>query len=160
MIWRSSFVALLLGLVGGCGTSVTAGGDAAVLDAATSTACPATPPADGASCVLGTGNCYYDRCSTTGFVSASCAASAGGAGAWSVSSRACASTCGGSSCTGAERCVERASGALLLECMTHSCGEGPLDCDCLCGGACSFYTATGGEALYQCQVGCGAGICP
>lgn len=151
---------LVLVLVGACSTSVSAIDAGSAADAATPTACPAAPPADGAPCVSGTGNCYYDRCSTTGFVSASCAASGGGGATWTVLSRTCSTACGGSSCTGAQRCVERASGALLLECRTHTCGEGPLDCDCLCGGPCSFYTTTSGEALYQCQVGCGADICP
>ncbi len=146
---------LLVALTAACSTSHP-GDDGGALEP-----CPVAAPADGAPCTSPHLRCVYERCATVGVVSAQCTPGDGGASSWSVASRACADTCGGSMCAAGTVCAERIAGALLLECRAHACCEGPLDCECACGPGVEC-TISGGadDAVFGCYAGCGAAICP
>jgi hypothetical protein len=117
-----------------------------------------TPCADQAG--LGA-SCVYDRCAASDrMVSATCAQTAGLA-QWSVTEDVCESDCAGFSCTGGSLCVAQVGGAFLVGCREHSCGDGPLTCDCVCGDEtqCEVGDSISNEAEFTCYIDCGAEIC-
>ncbi|HUH02284.1 MAG TPA: hypothetical protein VML75_09820 [Kofleriaceae bacterium] len=122
-------------------------------------ACPPFPPADGAGCTAyGEGaRCTYDRCSDVGLVQAQC-----NQGGWSVTQAACDElTCQGQPCADGSICVAQVGGALLIDCRPHTCADGPLTSECVCGsdrGEPSSQYSEG--SIFVCHIDCGADICP
>jgi hypothetical protein len=99
----------------------------------------------------------YERCDDTGLIRASCDGTS-----WTVTTTACADlSCQGQMCGAGSVCVAQVGGALLIDCRPHSCGDGPLTCDCVCGGDRCDTNVYGGEgAVFSCYIDCGADICP
>lgn len=128
------------------------------LDAA-SADCPSAPPEAGRRCESRGLSCLYDRCASVGLVVASCEADDAGDASWRIATEACSDSCNGNACVEDQICVARAGGAYLVGCAAHSCGDGPLTCDCVCGEGASC-TQQRGEVVVECRVDCGLEICP
>lgn len=152
---RMRLASLALVLLAGCSSSGPTG------DRDAGIACPAIAPADGQPCDA-VAACVYEHCASNGIVRASCVSEDGGAAHWAVSARACTSSCGGMTCLSPQVCRTQSAGAQILGCATHTCGQGPLNCACACGAgiACTIDPSATDDALFDCQPGCGASICP
>lgn len=149
-----SLVVLVLSVVAGCSARVAAPADAGA-------PCPAIAPTTGDPCTIPGQRCAYEHCVTTGLVTASCGGEDAGTGTWTVTTAPCG-VCGGRTCVGGTVCMTREGGALITDCATHSCGDGPLNCECLCGAGveCTLPRYDGTGPIYTCRVGCGASVCP
>jgi hypothetical protein len=115
-----------------------AGVDAAV----TPPACPQNPPTNGSSCGSMSMSCFYDNCipstmpcsvnncPSTGRTQATCGAD----GAWSVQTAACGTvSCNGPStltCPPGQMCLITESGTVSAQCVTNTCGSGPVTPEC------------------------------
>jgi hypothetical protein len=101
--------------------SECAGVDAAVSPAA----CPSTPSANAASCGSTNMTCFYDNCPSTGRTQAVCTG-----GTWAVQTAACGTvSCNGPSvltCPSGQMCLITESGTVGAQCVTSSCGQGPV----------------------------------
>lgn len=137
-----------------------AGQSAAAGSANASCVPPDTVPVGGAECVAGCvgKTVAYEDCDGDGLVQAACG------GAWFILQSACGDhTCQAAGfeqqmCGSGSVCMELVGGAHLLECRAHSCGTGPITCDCLkdaCPGTC---TQTG-PLDFSCNT-CPSGDCP
>lgn len=139
----------------GCGDGPI--GNAEGVDA--TPACLPSPPAGGTDCAaFGAGTrCTYDRCGDLGLVQASC-----DQGTWSVTSTACSElSCQGQPCADGSICVAQVGGALLIDCRPHTCGNGPLASDCVCGDDRGEASAPYGDGtVFTCYLDCGLEICP
>jgi hypothetical protein len=125
---------------GGAGS----GGDAGS-GGAPASECPAEMPVDDMPCPssLEGATCYYDDCEGLGSRSrASCPARQPGDAAepaWAVSTFPCGVEveCGGNAsaqtCPIGEVCLVMEGGAPIGQCAEHSCGTGPIQCDCVEG---------------------------
>ena len=135
--------------------SECAGVDAAV----TTPGCPQTAPASGSSCGATSLSCFYDNCPSTGRTQATCTA-----GTWSVQTAACGSvSCLGSpavtTCQSGQLCLIVESGTIGVQCVSNTCGQGPISPACASGLAGCVVNATlnGGVTITcnQCpQGGC------
>jgi hypothetical protein len=119
---------------GTAGTDAGSGGKLGSDGGDAGSGCPASPPADGSPC---TGSsCFYQICASAGRVAATCAN-----GTWSVKSAPCAAfSCStGTPCQPNDLCVEHAGVPMKRECVSNSCGMGPVSCDCVpsCAGVCT-----------------------
>lgn len=107
--------------------------------------CPASPPRDGEACVqlLQPFGCYYDDCSGAGRTRADCVAAQGAGGAaqlhWMVETTPCGAlaACEGdgrsNSCMIGQACLVMEGGTISTQCVEHTCGAGPIACDCVKG---------------------------
>ena len=135
--------------------SECAGVDAAV----TTPACPQTAPANGSSCGSNSMSCFYDGCPSTSRTQATCTG-----GTWSVQTAACGSvSCIGSpavtTCQSGQLCLITESGTIGVQCVSNTCGQGPISPACASGLAGCVVNATlnGGVTITcnQCpQGGC------
>ena len=102
-----------------------AGVDAAV----TPPACPSTPPVNASSCGNTNMTCFYDNCPSTGRTQAVCTG-----GTWAVQTAACGTvSCNGPTvltCPSGQMCLITESGAVSAQCVTNSCGQGPVTPAC------------------------------
>jgi len=137
--------------VGGAGVGgVASGGHAgtggvAGAGGASASACPAAAPSNGVACsaALQGNTCYYDDCSGLGRrTKATCVflgAGAGSQGMWSVETSLCGDlvACDGDgashACPVGQACLVMEGGALITQCADHTCGSGPIECDCVKG---------------------------
>jgi hypothetical protein len=141
------------GASGSAGTSGAAGASAG--SGGASERCYPQPPGDGAPCPLewlGTA-CHYEDCGGAGWTLSICSSKDVGLGnlqrGWWMSRWPCGSEvqcagADGNTCDVNQVCLVRQGGALLSDCVEHSCGTGPIGCDCVegCSGQC---VTTGGE---------------
>lgn len=124
-----------LGIASSCGQVCTGAPcpapDAAVgVDAAVAPpACPSTPPANASSCGSTTMTCFYDNCPSTGRTQAVCTG-----GTWAVQTAACGTvSCNGPTsltCPSGQLCLITESGAVSAQCVSNSCGQGPVTPAC------------------------------
>jgi hypothetical protein len=118
--------------------------------------CPAAPPSDGDECTTSSFLCAYEDCGAAGRTVAYCS------GTWSVELAPCDApvVCGGSfgfgECAADEVCLVSAGGAVSQECVQNTCGDGPLECDCLTG--CFGECALSGSATMGLTMSCNT--CP
>jgi len=132
-----------------------AGVDAAV----TTPACPQTAPANGSSCGSTSMSCFYDNCPSTGRTQSTCTG-----GTWAVQTAACgAVSCVGSpgvtTCPSGQLCLITESGTISVQCVSNTCGQGPISPACASGlsGCVVNATLNGGVTITcnQCpQGGC------
>ncbi len=91
--------------------------------------CPSTPPANALSCGSTNMTCFYDNCPSTGRTQAICTG-----GTWAVQTAACGTvSCNGPSaltCPSGQMCLITESGAVSAQCVTNSCGQGPVTPAC------------------------------
>lgn len=134
---------------GGAGGSA----DGGVADGAgIASACPTAAPSNASPCptsLQGT-SCYYDDCSASGGRKrAVCSSSGSAQPAWAVDSfpcgvqTMCAGDGAGQSCPVGQVCLVLESGSRTVQCVPHSCGTGPITCDCVqgCFTGCSMSSA-------------------
>lgn len=122
--------------------------------------CPAAAPVGGGICPpeCEGHQCAYEDCAGAGFIQAACAG-----GSWFDIQQACGDKqCPRSPtplvCGPGFVCMEVEGGAVRYECRAHSCGTGPITCDCLtqpCAGQCSQTSGTD----FTCNT-CPSGTCP
>jgi hypothetical protein len=99
----------------------------------------------------------YERCNDTGLVHATCDSN----GMWATTTSDCsAATCQGQSCGAGNVCAAQVGGALFIGCRPHTCGDGPLTCDCVCGGDRCDTNGYGEGSIFSCYIDCGLEICP
>jgi hypothetical protein len=126
---------------GGAGTG---GGGGAPL-----ASCPAAVPADGQACAT-TASCFYEDCAGSGRSVATCAN-----GAWSVQPGACTGAfCFSRTCAVGQVCLMRAGGALLVDCVSNTCGTASIGCGCLqscLGSTCSVSGSLQTGVTIQCN---------
>lgn len=138
--------------------------DELVADAGALASCPSAPPPPGEMCgdeVDVGAECIYSQCDSSGIVTAATCSSAGTPPLWEVTTQTC--DCNGSSCTGDTVCAATIGGAYLVDCRPHTCGDGPLSCDCMCGPdmRCEVGDSVGGtEAQFSCFIDCDPDPCP
>ena len=149
-----------LSYVNACFEGCVLQSECASVDAAVTTpACPQTAPANGSSCGSTSMSCFYDNCPSTGRTQATCTG-----GTWSVQTAACgAVSCLGSpavtTCTSGQLCLITESGTIGVQCVSNTCGQGPISPACASGLAGCVVNATlnGGVTITcnQCpQGGC------
>jgi hypothetical protein len=117
--------------------------------------CPSTPPLNGSPC--SGRDCYYEDCVGAGRTIARCHPE----GTFEVQTTACtAVSCslsadGGASCQAGTICLRFAGSPVSENCVSNSCGTGPIGCDCLssCVGTCTLSGNAHG-------IGIICGICP
>ena len=92
-------------------------------------ACPSVAPANASSCGNTSMTCFYDGCPSTNRTQAVCSG-----GTWAVQTAACGSiTCNGPStltCPSGQMCLITEAGAVQAQCVTNSCGQGPVGPEC------------------------------
>jgi hypothetical protein len=134
--------------------------ECADVDAAVTTpACPQTAPVNGSSCGSNSMSCFYDDCPSTGRTQATCTG-----GTWSVQTAACGNvSCVGSpavtTCQSGQLCLITESGTIGVQCVSNTCGQGPISPACASGlsGCVVNATLNGGVTITcnQCpQGGC------
>jgi hypothetical protein len=160
---RWLIVASALAGLGACGndddggnTGGTGGGTGGSGGSGGFDCCPAARPGDGDDCSgCGPGSCTYLECSGAGKVVATCTDSE----TWQLDITPCAPfDCGGAQCAPGQICLEKAGGALLIECVDDPCAGQPLTCACgadVCPGACQGFSDT----TLHCNT-CTSGVCP
>ena len=117
--------------------------------------CPSIAPTEGAPCSEPNLDCVYDECPSSGEVYAHCSR----ARTFVVSTLGCAN-CQGRACDEGSVCAARQAGA-SVECIAHTCGTGPLTCDCASGVGVACTLGGDFNALFTCRPGCGdASVCP
>lgn len=127
--------------------------------------CPQQVPSDGTDCTGLLGEfCTYERCGTDGIVSVHCTsddAEGGFTPHWEATIRSCGDVeCGNEICGSGEVCGATAGGAFLPTCLVHSCGDGPITCECVCGVlGCSTNTSDLENIQFVCNT-CPGGGCP
>lgn len=125
-------------------------------------ACPSTAPGNGNLCPDFVGRtCYYDDCGGRGRIKAMCATTIPNVGnpiqQWSIETFPCGvdAECADSGvdpCPVGKVCLTLEGGALITECVDHTCGTGPIECDCVtgCFGVCTPNTMDG-AITYRCN---------
>ncbi|HMF42292.1 MAG TPA: hypothetical protein VKQ32_16585 [Polyangia bacterium] len=148
-------MALAAAAAAGCGTSAAAPRDGATDSGSPAAACPAAAPASGTSCD-GAQTCFYEDCAAAGRTVASCAS-----GTWSVETGPCTGVfCQSQTCAVGQICVQRAGGALIVECAPNTCGTGAIGCGCLqsCVGTCTVGGSLQSGVTIQCNT-CPSNTC-
>ena len=81
---------------------------------------------------------------------------------WSVETGPCTGVlCQSQTCAVGQICVERAGGALIVECAANTCGTGAIGCGCLqsCLGTCAVGGSLQSGVTIQCNT-CPSNTCP
>jgi hypothetical protein len=132
--------------------------------------CPDEVPGNGTPCpsALRGSACYYDDCNGLGRRSrAVCPALQPGdtsAPSWLIDTFACdeAADCGSASaqsCPVGQVCLIMEGGAPITTCVEHSCGAGPIECDCVEGCFDGCYPSSKSEGVsFTCNA-CSEPIC-
>lgn len=142
----------------GGGTGGAVGGTGGTL----SGECPEDIPATDTACDAAGLTCFYDDCQQSGRSVAQCQA-----GMWDVQMEPCeqqvqCSGAAGSSCDSGEICLIEGGGALLVTCVEHTCGAGPVHCDCVpgCSGECTIHGDVSWGVTVDCTTSCTMDMCP
>ena len=141
---------------GGIGGTISTGGVVGTGGSAAN-GCPSIAPTDGANCTYsGYVSCYYEDCAGSGRTLANCTS-----GTWQVTTGACeAMTCSGT-CALGQVCLRVQSGYLTQDCVTPTCGTGPVTPQCVPGvkGSCSVSASIAAGATIGCNNCSGTGGC-
>lgn len=135
--------------------------DDSQLDCTQPAECPSSPPAADADCsgVSTTTECSYGECGEDPDAGRAFARCVGGA--WEVvdvgcDGYACVGAYGTAYCERDELCYEYQGGSPQApQCVSHSCGEGPVACDCI--SRCNPTSCTVDAPRITCS--CGGAIC-
>lgn len=145
-----------VGSAGGTGGGLSTGGVGGTGGSA-ATACPSTAPTQGSSCnYSGTASCYYEDCAGSGRTLANCQS-----GTWQVTTGACTTVSCQGTCALGQLCLRIQSGYLTKDCVTPTCGTGPVTPACVPGvrGTCSVSASISAGADVECSYCSGTGGC-
>jgi hypothetical protein len=141
---------------GGIGGTISTGGIVGTGGSAAN-GCPSNPPTHGANCThSGYDPCYYEDCAGSGRTLANCTS-----GAWQVTTGACGPVMCPGTCATGQVCLRVQSGYLTQDCVTPTCGTGPVTPQCVPGvkGSCSVSASIAAGATIGCNNCSGSGGC-